>query len=77
MIYVTNPLLYDTDGDGISDGDEIKLGLNPLSKYTYDGILDSEYQIEQKVEAEDILINTPENKYEILRHQDVLSPTYQ
>ena len=26
----TNPLVADTDGDGINDGDEVSLGLNPL-----------------------------------------------
>lgn len=28
-IYFTDPLNFDTDGDGISDGDEVMMGLNP------------------------------------------------
>ena len=59
----SSPLLYDTDKDGIGDGDEIKLGLNPLSQYTHGNTLDSEYQIDQTLAAEDININEEEDKY--------------
>jgi predicted ferric reductase len=30
MIYSTNPLVYDTDGDGVGDGEEIMAGTDPL-----------------------------------------------
>jgi hypothetical protein len=30
LVAKTNPALWDTDGDGVSDGDEIVLGTNPL-----------------------------------------------
>lgn len=41
-IYNTDPVNYDSDGDTLSDGDEIYLGLNPLMQKT-DGItFDSE-----------------------------------
>ena len=63
-IYATNPIEYDTDGDTIGDGDEIKLGLDPLNKYTF-GILDSDYQIQQLLEPEEIGINTPESPFEL------------
>ncbi len=33
--YHTSFLLYDTDGDGVSDGDEIKSGTNPLDPTDY------------------------------------------
>ncbi|HEC88541.1 MAG TPA: hypothetical protein ENI52_04410 [Thermoplasmata archaeon] len=32
----TNPLKKDTSGDGISDGDAVKIGLNPLHKYPFE-----------------------------------------
>ena len=62
-IYSTNPIEYDTDGDTISDGDEIELGLDPLNKYTF-GILDSDYQIDQYIGADDIPINNADTPYE-------------
>jgi len=65
-VYQTNPLLYDTDGDGLSDGDEVKLGLSPLTQYTHDGILDSEYKVEQNLPEEALTaINTEDNDYEL------------
>lgn len=65
-MYQTNPLLYDTDGDGLSDGDEAKLGLSPLTQYTHDGILDSEYKVEQNLPVEALTaINTENNDYEL------------
>jgi len=30
QVYKTDPLLADTDGDGYSDGSEVKNGYNPL-----------------------------------------------
>ncbi|MBI5193075.1 MAG: hypothetical protein HZA08_06495 [Nitrospirae bacterium] len=38
--YNTDPLIADTDGDGIKDGWEIQYGLNPLN--TSDGLLDAD-----------------------------------
>ncbi len=65
-VYQTNPLLYDTDGDGLSDGDEVKLGLSPLTQYTHDGILDSEYKVEQHLPEEALTaVNTEDNDYEL------------
>ncbi len=63
-IYGTNPIQYDTDGDTIGDGDEIKLGLNPLNKYTH-GVLDNEYQIEQSISNNMIDFNQKEDKYQL------------
>lgn len=31
-VYGSNPLVYDTDGDIVSDGREVELGTNPLVK---------------------------------------------
>ena len=33
-IYMTDPLRFDTDGDGLSDGTEVHLGLNPHTFYS-------------------------------------------
>ena len=47
-IYFTNPNIPDTDGDGICDGDEVKLGLNPLLKDTDgNGVYDADEFFEQ------------------------------
>ncbi len=50
--YSTLPLDNDTDDDGIIDGDEIKLGLNPLSAMT-DGVADNERIFEQSIASDD------------------------
>ncbi len=50
--YSTLPLDNDTDDDGIIDGDEIKLGLNPLSAIT-DGVADNERIFEQNIPSDD------------------------
>lgn len=43
FIHKTNPLVADTDGDGINDGYELKYNLNPLSLDSNDnGVPDSE-----------------------------------
>ncbi len=49
----TDPVKEDTDGDGLTDGEEVKLGTDPLVKDTDgDGIPDSEEKIEQQVAYE-------------------------
>ena len=46
--YGTDPLVADTDGDGLDDGDEITLGTNPLVQDTDgDGIIDSKEKFQQ------------------------------
>lgn len=48
QIYKTDPENKDTDGDGLSDSDEIALKLNPLEKDTDgDGVLDGNGKIQQ------------------------------
>ena len=47
-IYQTNPLLKDTDEDGLNDDLEIKLGLDPTNPMTDGVTLDSERKIEQE-----------------------------
>jgi len=43
FVHGTNPLRWDTDGDGLSDGDEIASGIDPLSRDTDgDGYPDDE-----------------------------------
>ena len=58
---LTNPILYDTDEDGLSDGDEVELGLDPNNRTTHDGILDSEYCIEQHIDEETLAEINEEN----------------
>jgi hypothetical protein len=36
-IYHTNPVIYDTDGDGIGDGVEVRMGTDPLTPQTFTG----------------------------------------
>ncbi len=65
--YGTDPLKKDTDGDGLFDGDELKIGLDPLNPETF-GIPDSEYKIEQIIEATSEAlsdINTKDNPYSL------------
>lgn len=51
--YGTNPLLTDSDGDGISDYDEIQMGKNPLLEDSDgDGILDGEDLVFQSLAVE-------------------------
>lgn len=53
-IYCTSPITYDTDGDKISDGDEIVLGLNPLNPIS-DGVTsDTERTFQQVLSKENI-----------------------
>ena len=48
--YHTNPLCEDTDGDGLGDGDEIILDMNPLKKDSNDnGIMDDKEFIRQSL----------------------------
>ena len=63
----TIQLKYDTDDDGISDGDEIALGLDPLNPKTF-GVPDSEYIFEVDVppDVENFSnINTDTNPFEV------------
>ena len=54
----TNPLLADTDGDGINDGDELPLGLDPLKEDSKgDGIKDGERELTYTVESKDTDVN--------------------
>lgn len=47
-MYKTDPLNEDTDNDGLTDKEEIDLGLNPLLADTDgNGIIDSEEKLEQ------------------------------
>lgn len=47
-VYNTDPQNKDTDGDGLSDSDEIELKLNPLKKDTDgNGVLDGDEKIRQ------------------------------
>lgn len=49
-IYGTNPLIADSDRDGINDGSEVKLGLDPLNRDSnQDGVLDGYEKIEQSL----------------------------
>ena len=64
-IHHTDPLKADTDEDGINDGDEIILGLNPLSRYTTEGISDSEVCTQQTVSEEKIEDVNSRNPYDI------------
>ena len=48
-IYETNPLNEDTDGDGLKDGTEIKLGLNPTKDKTNTITIDSERKVSQTI----------------------------
>lgn len=51
--YHTDPLLEDTDGDGLTDYDDVKLGFSPLLKDTGgNGIIDSEERVQQTVTKE-------------------------
>ena len=45
--YQTNPLLKDTDGDGLNDDIEIKLGLDPTNRMTDGTTLDGKRKIKQ------------------------------
>jgi len=66
-IYKTDPYNPDTDGDGIDDGDELKLKLDPVNPATH-GYPDNEYILKQTISAEyDIFkeINTADNPYRL------------
>lgn len=41
-LYGTDPYKADTDGDGLRDGTEIALELNPLARQTFEGFDDAE-----------------------------------
>ncbi|MGI6366373.1 MAG: hypothetical protein ACOX2G_11755 [Bacillota bacterium] len=46
--YTSSPLKYDTDGDGLSDGSEFRLGTDPNNPDTdNDGIIDGLEQYTQ------------------------------
>lgn len=61
----TNPLVSDSDGDRISDGGEIKVGLNPLNKYTNAGVLDTEYVMTQTLDETQFTDFNKDNSYSI------------
>lgn len=67
ILYGTDPLKADTDGDTLIDGDELKLRLDPAVPRTF-GVLDSEYKVEQKIEADSAAlseINTDASPYKL------------
>ena len=52
----TSPLLWDTDGDGFNDGDEVAAGANPLDAASYPGVADGDLNGDGLVNAADVLI---------------------
>ncbi len=48
--YKLNPVNPDTDGDGLEDGDELKLGFDPLKEKTDGKRLDSTVRVEQTID---------------------------
>jgi hypothetical protein len=46
--YYTNPLMKDSDGDGLSDGEELKLGTDPLNADTDGDGLPDGYEVSHK-----------------------------
>lgn len=55
----------DFDKDGLLDGDEIKIGLDPLKKMTHEGIPDKEYQVEQKITEDKFFVNQDKKEFQI------------
>ncbi len=53
-IYMTDPCKFDSDDDGLPDGDELLFGLNPLVQKTDGVTLDSERKFEQNVSEDNI-----------------------
>ena len=61
MNFNTLPDVYDTDDDGLSDGDEYELGTNPNNPDTdNDGIIDSDEIYEQSISKEINVSEKPE-----------------
>lgn len=60
-IKVSSPLLTDTDGDSIDDGDEIKLGLNPMQTYSNGITHDSKRKFKQELDKENIVSKLKDN----------------
>ncbi|WP_297960871.1 hypothetical protein [uncultured Ruminococcus sp.] len=64
-VYGTDPLVADSDEDGIDDGSEIKLGLDPNDPAT-NGVPDGEYAVQQTISADNNIlasVNTAESPY--------------
>ena len=51
----TSPLLWDTDGDGFNDGDEVAAGANPLDAATYPCVADGDLNGDGLVNDADVL----------------------
>lgn len=67
FVYNTDPLVADSDNDGIDDGSEIKLGLDPNSAATH-GVPDGEYKMDQAIDTDNGIlssINTEESPYSL------------
>ena len=66
-VYGTDPLVADSDEDGVDDGSEVKLGLDPNDPAT-NGVPDGEYVIPQTIDADSSIlssVNTAESPYEL------------
>ncbi|MDE6086938.1 MAG: hypothetical protein K2G25_00955 [Oscillospiraceae bacterium] len=66
-IYKTDPLEYDTDEDGLPDGVEIRVELDPLNPATH-GTPDAEYTVTMTYTADDDIfksINNTESSYQM------------
>ncbi|MDE6658066.1 MAG: thrombospondin type 3 repeat-containing protein [Oscillospiraceae bacterium] len=59
-IYKTDPLEYDTDGDGLPDGVETRVELDPLNPATH-GTPDAEYTVTMTYTADDDIFNSINN----------------
>ncbi len=55
--YKTNPLLGDSDFDDMTDYAELQLGLNPNEEFTYSGINDKNYVVQQEVRTDSAVLS--------------------
>jgi hypothetical protein len=57
-IHGTEPLVWDTDGDGYGDGEEIIAGTNPLDDSSYPALADGDVNGDGLVDVRDVLLAT-------------------